>query len=287
MAISNCITTKICDQSIMNNIVDSCDNPMFSGIEQVAVIINKGDIQKVVTDGQNHRIVTDIIMGQDGSGNQKYAFSVINARNNPYQGTSTSVVVGDYKNTFTRTVSLFVPMDGAKVSKEILDPMANGKFVVIMQNQFVNDEGDNEYQIYGIDKGLKVSEMTQTKYENNDYWLITFTEEEVPNSGRWLKHEEYTDDTMNIGVPMWQNDHYHFNAGFDVYPQDIHGGMIDPMSGDTETTYYGTTLTYDNTNYLILFEAYDPTQPTMVTVHKAYTFTDTGDYICTLFEEGR
>lgn len=283
MAISNCITTSICEQSILNNIVDSCDNPMFSGIEQVAVIINKGDIQKVVTDGSNHRIVTDIVLGQDGQGNQKYAFSVINARNNPYQGTSTSVVVGDYKNTFTRTVSLFVPMDGAKVSKEILDPMANGRFVVIMQNQFVNDENDNEYQIYGIDKGLKVSEMTQTKYENNDYWLITFTEEEVPNSGRWLKHEEYNDATSGIGEPTWVDNHYHFAAGFDVYPQDIHDGMKDPMSGD-DTTYYGAVVKTQDTNYLILFEGYDPAQPMLINIHKAYTFTDTGDYICTLFE---
>lgn len=182
---AECLSQYLCNQLIMDNINDSCDNPMFSGMDEGAYIFNYNDINKGACElnVDNPRTIENIVLNDNTRG-----FYVINARTNPYTGTNTTIEVGDYRNTFTRTVSLFVPMDGAGASKEILDPLANGRFVVILRNQFVNDRDDNEYQVYGFDRGLKVSSMTQTKYENNDYWVVELQETGVPNSGRFFQH---------------------------------------------------------------------------------------------------
>ena len=178
-----CLSSYLCNQALLDHIKDNCENPMFSGMDARAVIFSFSDIDrtKVVLDSDNSHIIKDL-------GIKKAKF-IINARTTPFTGTNTTVEVGDYKNTFTRTVSLFVPMDGAAASKAVLDPLANGKFVVILKNDFVNDVKDNEYQVYGFDKGLVVSSMTQTKYENNDYWVVELQETGVMTSGKFLMYE--------------------------------------------------------------------------------------------------
>lgn len=178
-----CLSSYLCNKSLLDNIKEDCESPMYSGIDERAIIFNFSDIDrtKVRYDEDNKRIVTNL-------GVSKVNF-MINARQNPFNGTNTTVEVGDYRNTFTRTVSLFVPMDGAYASKSVLDPLSNGKFVVILKNSFINGNEDNEYQIYGFDKGLVVSSMTQTKYENNDYWVVELQEAGVMNSGMFLIYD--------------------------------------------------------------------------------------------------
>ena len=288
MAINNCITQNICEQAILMNIADGdCDHQMFSGIEQTALIINKADIKSVTTDPSNTRIVTEINLATGKKG-----FGIINARNNPYQGTNTTVEVGDYKNTFTRTVSLFVPMDGAEASQKVLDPLANGKFVVIMENQYHNANEDNVYQIYGIDKGLVVSSMTQTKYENNDYWVVELQEAGVPNSGRFLIHEEtipYYSATGQLTVTdgvfsgditvMVDADDAGTTIHVEVRSEDIK--RINPED-PTQGFYFYTVV--DGVHYrfadltggdVILNGTFDTSEGAII--------TNTDDYICTLF----
>lgn len=184
-----CLSSYLCNQTLLDNIKESCENPMFSGMDNRAVILNYNSIdkKKVVFDSENSHIVRSLGVSS--------ALFIVNARQNPFTGTNTTVEVGDYKNTFTKTVSLYIPMDGANASKSVLDPMSNGKFVVILKNNWVNDLKDNEYQIYGLDKGLVVSSMTQTKYENNDYWLVELQESGVMNSGRFLDYDGKVTDT--------------------------------------------------------------------------------------------
>ena len=287
MAINNCIAQSICDVSLVKDIQDGCDNPMFSGIEQTAVIINKADIKSVSTDPHNHRIVTAINMNPN-----KRGYFMINARTNPYQGTNTTVEVGDYKNTFTRTVSLFVPMDGAAASQKILDPLANGKFVVILENQFENDLKDNKFQIYGIDKGLVVSSMTQTKYENNDYWVVELQEQGVPNSGRFLIHTEMesyysTSGTLNATDGIFSGDitvlidedDEGTTLSVSVPATDIH-----PINPQNVSEGYYFTTTIDGVTYR--FEDRSGSRPETQFDAMAGSYTKgTDEYICDLIAE--
>lgn len=183
----DCLAEYLCNANINACIADDCENPMFSGIDERAFIFNKSDIDELSSDPNNSNIINDIILKVGAHG-----YGIVNTRNNPFTGTNTAVEVGDYRNTFTRTVSLFVPMDGAEVIRNIIDPLANGRFVVVMRNQYVNEAGDNEYMIFGQDRGLKVSSLTQTKYENNDYWLVELQEVGVPTANKFFMYNGST-----------------------------------------------------------------------------------------------
>ena len=266
------------------NITDGdCDHQMFSGIEQTALIINKADIKSVTTDTTNPRIVTEINFAAGKKG-----FGIINARNNPYQGTNTTVEVGDYKNTFTRTVSLFVPMDGAEASQKVLDPLANGKFVVIMENQYHNAKEDNVYQIYGIDKGLVVSSMTQTKYENNDYWVVELQEAGVPNSGRFLIHEETTNIPNATGNLTYTDGVY---SGTVTDGNTFHvTASVNDMAWKTGddgqgNTYWYFEQTIDGTVYVFYDYSNEPSEGNGFSVDSVDMKSTTDDYICTLFTQ--
>lgn len=185
---ANCLSSQLCQTVLSKGIKDSCDNPMFSGIKEGGVIINFNDIESVVRDANNRCIIRDIVLKAGA-----VAYPFINQRNNPFTGTNTAANVNELRNDFTRTVSGFVPMDGAETSKKILTPMANGRFVVILENDYVNDLGDNQYQVYGIDKGLRISTLQQTKYENNDYWIVELQEANVPDASVWFKKENCTE----------------------------------------------------------------------------------------------
>lgn len=181
----DCLAEYLCTVNITQDIADNCENPMFSGMSTTAYIFNREDITNVTTHPENAQLITGFSLKPN---TRKYA--VVNQRTNPFTGTNTTVEVGDYRNTFTRTVSLFVPMDGAGAVKNIIDPLANGKFVIVLENDYVNEARDNQHPIIGLDRGLVVSSMTQTKYENNDYWVVELQETGVPTANKFLLVEE-------------------------------------------------------------------------------------------------
>lgn len=186
----DCLAEYLCNANINGCIHDDCENPMFSGIEERAFIFNKSQFE-FVPQADNSNIIARIIPINGAVG-----YGIVNSGVNPYMGTQTSAVAGDYRNTFTHTVSFYVPMDGADVVRDIIDPLANGRFVIVMKNQFVNANGDNEYMIFGVDRGLRLSDdgsIQQVKYENNDYWMITLTETGVPTANKFFKYNGEAD----------------------------------------------------------------------------------------------
>lgn len=185
--IHDCLSANLCNVNLQNDILEDCDNPIFSGMNATAIIINKNDIKSVVRDVDNRRIIRSITFNS-----YKHAYRLVNFRQNPFTGTKTELEVNDTRNTFTRTFSAVIPTDGWNASKEIIDPLANGKFVVLVKNDWehVTTAGyvDNKWQVYGIDRGLTASSLSQTKYENNDAWLVELTETAVSNSGVFFQH---------------------------------------------------------------------------------------------------
>lgn len=277
----NCLSSYLCNSLLADSIKDNCENPMFSGIDARALIFNYDELVKSSSDldENNPRIINKFTFVSGAA-----PYFVINARTNPFTGTSTSVEVGDLRNTFTRTVALYIPMDGAEASRNILDPMANGRFVVVMRNNYVNDLQDNEFQVYGYDKGLVVSSMTQTKYENNDYWMVELQEAGVPNSGRFLQHNVETlvttgalataslenplqDRTYQLKAPM---------AGeLDVFT--VSEDAVAPYDVDRTFTFEGKTYHYTATINNIGDGS--PVTPTI------YEVETTADYFCSLVPE--
>lgn len=281
---AECLSQYLCNQNIAGNIKEDCENQMFSGMSAQAWIINFAAVNKLAgdVDADNPRVIKRFTL-RTNSGD---VFTIINARNNPFTGTSTTVEVGDYRNTFTRTVSLFVPMDGPEVSRDILDPLANGRFIVVLRNNYISDNGDNEFQVYGYDRGLVVSSMSQTKYENNDYWVVELQETGVPNSGKFLVH--------NTDVDAFQTTDGQFHgatitgAGNIITFNAAGGGVIGQVNLDDyiemgATSYVGPVrLEYGGKTYRI-----DVNIPTLgsydeATITNATYMENAADYLCGL-----
>ncbi len=192
---------NLCDTAITNCIKANCNNQMFSGVNPEALIANFNQISGITWSLTNGNICTGITMGNDGATTPTdYCwFTVEQLGKEPFSGSQTELVEGTYGNKFTNTITLAVPDNGPEVCHDIIDQLANGKFVVLIQNDYVHTNGDNKYQLFGAKKGLRCTAMTREFYgDNNSYYIVTLTEENAPISGAffYVTDESTTDSAV-------------------------------------------------------------------------------------------
>lgn len=173
----------LCEKLIKSCVAVSCDNPVFTGVQPKAYIFNKTEVEGVTYDANNGNIVTAISMA---TGKKGYAVSQLGKT--PFTGTQTELVEGNFGNTFTNTVSFLVPDNSATASNEILDMLANGKFMVILANEYTGSDNKSRWQMFGVKKGLTCTGLTCEKYSDDNMggWAVTLTEEGAPQSGTFL-----------------------------------------------------------------------------------------------------
>ena len=93
-----------------------------------------------------------------------------------------------YRNRFNKDVSVVILDNGPDVSHNIIDQLANGTFVVVLENKFAGADGKNTYEIYGLESGLTATALDDDKYSDDTEggWLATLQEENAPTSGIFL-----------------------------------------------------------------------------------------------------
>lgn len=180
----------VCDYIIEKDITVNCDDPITPGVEAEGVIMNRSDIDFAASQFSPERNnVIETLALKTG----KKAFKVVQGGNAPFTGTQTALATGTYRNSFTHTVSLVVQDNDPDVTRQIIDGLANGSFVVILENNYkalnkdVN-KGDAAFQIYGWYNGLKATEITSEKYseDTDGGWLVNLEETKAPKSGLFL-----------------------------------------------------------------------------------------------------
>ena len=84
------------------------------------------------------------------------------------------------------------------VCADVIDGLANGEFVVILENKAKSldkeeNPGDSAYQIYGYYQGLKAAEFSNDKYseETEGGWSISLQETKVPKSALFFYKTSY------------------------------------------------------------------------------------------------
>lgn len=188
---------NICEKLISTCISADCDNPIFTGIEQVAYIFNFKDVigysPDPSTNPANPNLITELELAEVSEGVTATGYRILNLGKTPFTGTNTAFAAGNISNKFTETVSFVVP-DASATAAQLVDNLANGKFVVILENSYEGSDGTGKFQIYGLRKGLTASDISRDPYSNDTdgAYVITLTSENVPNSGLYLQH---TDDT--------------------------------------------------------------------------------------------
>lgn len=189
------MATNLCDFLLSQDIQASCTDPITPGLEQEGVIMNRAEIDfdSITFDTSRPNVVSAMTMLK---GKKGYKIKVLG--NTPFTGTGTSFVAGNYQNTFTHTVQFVVLDNGPDVCDNVIDMLANGKFVIVLENNYKalnkdSNKGDAAFQIYGFNQGLVASAIENDKYseDSNGGWLVTMQETKVSNSGTFLYAGSY------------------------------------------------------------------------------------------------
>jgi len=185
----------ICDKLIKQDIIVNCDNPVVAGIEANGVIVNRLDINiaAVVFDGTRKNVIKTLPLKPG-----KKAYRIYVPGPTPFNNTATTMEQGANRNTFTNDVGFVVLDNDPDVCENIIDPMANGEFVVIYENRFKNLQkagtpGDSAFQIAGYYQGLRAETLENNKYseETEGGWNVLLKETRSPKSGLFLYNTDY------------------------------------------------------------------------------------------------
>ena len=185
----------VCDNLIKKDIVPSCDDPITPGVEQEGIIAIRADIDfSATTFNTTRKNVIETLAMKSG----KKAYKVVVYGGTPFTGTNTALATGTYRNTFTNTVNMVILANDPDVCGDIIDGLANGEFVVILENkakgiQKEENPGDSAFQVYGFYQGLKAAEISSDKYseDTDGGWAISLTETKVPKSALFLYKTSY------------------------------------------------------------------------------------------------
>lgn len=168
----------ICEHLIAADVAANCSNLIRAGVEQIGYIINKADIESI---SETDRVVDSIVLK---TGKKAYRIQQLGAQ--PFNGTSSEMQEGDYANTMNKVAAFVVLDNGPDIAKDIIEPLMNGEFVVIIENKYKDATKRNAFEMIGWDSGAHATAISQNKYENQSAWQVELTEIEVGNAGRYV-----------------------------------------------------------------------------------------------------
>lgn len=178
-----------CTGHLAANITQDCDNPRISGYEDVAVIINRDEIDwtGVTYNSTNPRIVEAVAVASG-----KTPFVIYNPRPNPAPLNGTQTSFTQDSDLYTKTLQFYFEGIGGKASKEVVEPLKAGSYVAILQRK--DHRGDGSFQIMGLQGGLRASAQVQD--EETGYWLMTMNCDEPFGEMSFFKTDYATTKAM-------------------------------------------------------------------------------------------
>lgn len=173
-----------CDFLLQANLTASCKNQSTKGLKNAAVIMNYDDVDwdSIEYDDSNPNLIRNFNLKSG------HAYRAYVPGKTPYTGTNKALVVGNYKNKYTKQVKLVVLANGAEVCHKVIDQLSNGRFVVILENDFQGESRDNTFEFYGLETGLSATELTDDKYseDTDGGWAVTLEETDALSSGKFF-----------------------------------------------------------------------------------------------------
>ena len=137
-----------CDYKIAKDIDSGCSN-ISKGVEKVGYIVNYYDVIKVQC-GLSANILTSLALVSGAKG-----YKIIVPEGTPFNGTLIEAVVGTYKTQWNKTVQFVLLDSGPDVCADVIDKLANGKFVIVLENVYAGTDSKNKFEVYGFEQGLK------------------------------------------------------------------------------------------------------------------------------------
>lgn len=173
----------------LDNITVACK--VTDGFESVGYIVRRSDIDYSSirygwsdTDGTvtyPNTVVTNFALKEGKKG--KYIGQLKDA----FSGTNVALATGDFRNSFTNTVSFKIFGTGP-YNAQITNALANGEYVIILQQKEKGERGESAYRIFGLDNGLVASEVSNDAYDESlgNGWGVTLEETGATSSSYFL-----------------------------------------------------------------------------------------------------
>lgn len=139
-----------CTSEIAANIAMNCANPNVPGYTGRGVLVPIADAPTIVVDGENPRILTSIT---PASG--KKFVAVDNVFAEPFTGSKTESSSDSGRVLFNKTIAMRVPLRGAGVSKDIIEPLTKAPLGFMFVAEKKDKVGDGSYEVIGYLQGLK------------------------------------------------------------------------------------------------------------------------------------
>lgn len=179
------MATESCDYKLAADLVANCESTSVSGVRNNGWIINSDDIDRdsCTRDASNPNILNTLVLKSGKKAHRMYV-----PGKTPFSGTNKALASGTYRNKFTKSVGLIILDNGPEVVKDIINPLANGSFVVILENKYGGKDGKNTFEVYGFEQGLSATAMSDDKYseETDGGWSATLEESGAPSAGIYL-----------------------------------------------------------------------------------------------------
>ena len=185
----------VCDDILKKDISPSCDDPVVQGLEQEGVIMNRANVDFAATvfNATRKNVIETLAMKE-----KKKAYKVVVPGKTPFTGTTTALATGTYRNSFTNTITLVILANDPDVCADIVDGLANGSYVVVLENKYKGlqkeeNPGDAAFQVFGYYQGLTATTIENNKYSEDTEggWTVTLEEQKAPKSALFLYKTSY------------------------------------------------------------------------------------------------
>ena len=135
---------------ISADILSNCDTPMIAGLRKRIIVINYDDIDTIDVNATNPLLIEDITLKLT-----KTAFE-IDGRENTITATTTLLQPSELHDHVVTAMGF----DISPATKANIQGMISGRFVIIAENVH-KGTGSDAFEIYGLDAGLKLMELTR------------------------------------------------------------------------------------------------------------------------------
>ena len=170
-----------CDKVITRDLQANCDNNLLPDLENLAIILNRDDID---FDSSAYGTRTNVL--EDTALKATKTGYYVHQIGDSFSGVGSAMEIKRFRNTFANTFP-FVIFDNDPEIKDVIDGIANGRFVVVFENKYKNSlkagtPGDSTFEVMGWERGLKATKVESLKYDADTAgaWVIELKEEGAP-----------------------------------------------------------------------------------------------------------
>lgn len=170
-----------CDKLITMDLQANCDNSLVGGLENIAIVLNRDEVDFDSSSyGTRSNVIETIAMKTQKKGYKVHQIG------DSFTGMAVEMAVKRFRSDFTNTFAC-VLFDNDPEIKDVIDGIANGRFVVVYENRYKNGikavtPGDSTFEVMGWERGLKATKIESIKYDEDTAgaWVIELKEEGAP-----------------------------------------------------------------------------------------------------------